>query len=91
MKDKAMAFLSVRKISQIWPQRLFCRKYRIAVRSLAPEEMGWDKSGENKTQMTQRSKGQNWESGIMGSMSRSHGNNEQHKATDEFILTPIWR
>lgn len=52
LKGKAIALLSVTKISQIWPQRLFCRKYRIAVRSPAPEEKGWGKSRENKTQTT---------------------------------------
>lgn len=56
LKGKAIALLSVRKISQIWPQRLFCRKYRIAVRSLAPEEKGWSKSREYKTPMTAQTK-----------------------------------
>lgn len=56
--------LSVRKISQTWSQRLFCRKYRIAVGSLAPEEKS--KSRENKTQMTAQTKKQGSELRIIG-------------------------
>lgn len=58
LKGKAIALLRVRKISQIWPRRLFCRKYKIAVRSLGPKEKGWSKSREYKTQMTAQTKEQ---------------------------------
>lgn len=51
LKGNEIALLSARKIIQIWPQRLSCGKYRIAVRSRAAEEKGWSKSRENKTQM----------------------------------------
>jgi len=65
LKGKVTTLSKGRKIrSQIRPQRLFCRKYRIAGQEYGSKENGQSKSREYKIQTAVQTKEQGSEPGI---------------------------